>query len=60
MRTFLEGIAHIRAMTGTNIGAGNCKLRTREAFGVPSNGTPSAAASSARDRMITGGGGGST
>lgn len=45
--TFLDGLANIRRMANarTDIGAGNCKLRTREAFGVPSNGTGSASAS---------------
>lgn len=47
MKTFLQGVAAIRSMmaAGHNIGRNNCKLRTREAFGVASNGTPTAAAS---------------
>ncbi|SDC46918.1 hypothetical protein [Nocardioides lianchengensis] len=46
-RTFLDGLAAIRRMAAdrVDIGAGNCKLRTREAFAVPSNGTPGASAS---------------
>ncbi|GAB7004417.1 hypothetical protein JCM18899A_18900 [Nocardioides sp. AN3] len=46
-RSFVDGIAHIRDLAArrVDIGVGNCKLRTREAFGVPSNGTATAAAS---------------
>lgn len=45
MRTFLEGVAAIRGMDrlNTDIDPGRCKQRTREAFGVPSNGTQTAA-----------------
>jgi hypothetical protein len=58
MKTFTQGITAIRSMivAGTNIGANNCKLRTREAFSVASNGTPTAAASwhAARDKHAGG------
>jgi hypothetical protein len=46
-RTFVDGLAAIRSMAAarTDIGEDNCKIRTREAFLVESNGTPTAAAS---------------
>lgn len=47
IRSFVDGIAEIRrlAKAGADIGEDNCKMRTREAFLVPSNGTGTAALS---------------
>lgn len=44
MRTYEEGIAHIKALSAgnVNIGANRCKERTRQAFDVASNGTATA------------------
>lgn len=57
MRTVNEALAYVAGQIqhGTQFASGMCKRKTREAYGIPSDGSPTAAAAWRRtDHRITG------